>query len=592
MGTNQTTGMVITVNRNPKNNKLNDVENFLRTSNSTIQINNLSLGINIGGAKTVYSSFTIENGKLTTKVLLMNRASRIIPSIICYSNTHRLFGENSKSSLKQNLDSSYNNLSRLIGFDKNEPIFQDELKYMYINENKNIKNIKFYCKSNNNKEEIESECIIADFIYLINQYYYKEEKKDNVNISISFSVPDFFTETQKKKLNIICESIGMKNIKVFNESSAITMYYGYSKYRDLFVQEKKIVPTIEKYILFIDIGHSKTSFILSYFKYNIFEVKYVECIPNIGGRNFDELIYNYCINEFKKKKKLNDIKISPKMRYRLLEQITKKRNQLTVNNEILIIVESFYVGNNIEEDLEIIISRETFEKLIGNLVKEIIKILDNLIKKNNNIKIDYVEIAGELMRTPILQNLIKKQYNLTISKTILIDECTSVGSSLLDYFFRNKENFPIVKLNHFIEFSNDKKDKSQNINFNSLSNKIKEHISKFNKLDDIYYKFINFKNDNLKILYFLKDYFRNNDDIKKQINEIEKNIKGNNGNLNSLENDEKNIKNIVFLLIDELIQNSEIKEKTKSILQNMKNEKKFNFKEFKKIYEQLNLKSF
>ena len=196
------------------------------------------------------------------------------------------------------------------------------------------------------------------------------------------------------------------------------------------------------------------------------------------------------------------------------------------------------------------------------------------------------------MRTPILQNLIKKQYNLTISKTILIDECTSVGSSLLDYFFRNKENFPIVKLNRFIEFTNDKKDKSQNINFNSLSNKIKEHISKFNKLDDIYYKFINFKNDNLKILYFLKDYFRNNDDIKKKINEIEKNIKGNNGNLNSLENDEKNIKNIVFLLIDELIQNSEIKEKTKSILQNMKNEKKFNFKEFKKIYEQLNLKSF
>ncbi len=168
----------------------------------------------------------------------------------------------------------------------------------------------------------------------------------------------------------------------------------------------------------------------------------------------------------------------------------------------------------------------------------------------------------------------------------------SVGSSLLDYFFRNKENFPIVKLNRFIEFTNDKKDKSQNINFNSLSNKIKEHISKFNKLDDIYYKFINFKNDNLKILYFLKDYFRNNDDIKKQINEIEKNIKGNNGNLKSLEIDEKNIKKIAFFLIDELIQNSEIKEKTKSILQNMKNEKKFNFKEFKKIYEQLNLKSF
>ena len=57
----------------------------------------LSLGINIGGSKTVYSSFTIENGKFTTKVVLMSGTSRIIRLIICYSKIHNLFGENSKS---------------------------------------------------------------------------------------------------------------------------------------------------------------------------------------------------------------------------------------------------------------------------------------------------------------------------------------------------------------------------------------------------------------------------------------------------------------------------------------------------------------
>ena len=58
---------------------------------------NLSLGINIGESKIVYSSFTIENGKFTTKVVLMNRISRIIPLIICYSKAHNFCGENSKS---------------------------------------------------------------------------------------------------------------------------------------------------------------------------------------------------------------------------------------------------------------------------------------------------------------------------------------------------------------------------------------------------------------------------------------------------------------------------------------------------------------
>jgi hypothetical protein len=58
---------------------------------------NLSLGINIGGSKILYSSYSIENGKFTTKVLLMNGTSRIIILIICHSKTHNLFGENSIS---------------------------------------------------------------------------------------------------------------------------------------------------------------------------------------------------------------------------------------------------------------------------------------------------------------------------------------------------------------------------------------------------------------------------------------------------------------------------------------------------------------
>ncbi len=62
----------------------------------------ISLGINIGALKTVYSIFSEINGKYVSNVLLMNNSSRIIPSIICYTKSHRLFGDNSLSSLKQN----------------------------------------------------------------------------------------------------------------------------------------------------------------------------------------------------------------------------------------------------------------------------------------------------------------------------------------------------------------------------------------------------------------------------------------------------------------------------------------------------------
>ena len=231
-------GVIVTANqyKSIKGKKVKGSNKIIIDNNAT---KNISIGINIGASKTVYSIFSIENGKFVSEVLLMNRSSRVIPSIICYTKTHRLFGENSKSSLKQNLDTSYNNLSRIIGFD-NSNLFIEELNYMYMNEN-DITNFKFYCKgSSEKKEEIISECIIADFLSLINEYYYKEYKSNVNTITISLSIPDFYTLNQRKQLKLICEAIGMKDVKIFNESSAITMHYGYTKYRDMFLNKEYV----------------------------------------------------------------------------------------------------------------------------------------------------------------------------------------------------------------------------------------------------------------------------------------------------------------------------------------------------------------
>ncbi len=47
--------------------------------------------MNIGGLKTVYCKIYV---KFISNALLMNNSSRIIPSIICYTKNHRLFGDN------------------------------------------------------------------------------------------------------------------------------------------------------------------------------------------------------------------------------------------------------------------------------------------------------------------------------------------------------------------------------------------------------------------------------------------------------------------------------------------------------------------
>ena len=63
----------------------------------------------------------------------------------------------------------------------------------------------------------------------------------------------------------------MKNINIINESTAITMYYGYTKYRDLFLNEN--------------------SFILNITWGNLFDINPKNFIKEIGNKTIS--IINY-----------------------------------------------------------------------------------------------------------------------------------------------------------------------------------------------------------------------------------------------------------------------------------------------------------
>ena len=66
------------------------------------------------------------------------------------------------------------------------------------------------------------------------------------------------------------------------------------------------------------------NFYLFYLKYDEFCVLNVFNIPLIGGRDFDLVLFNYCIKEFKKQN--GKIEKSDKMKYKLLVEKSKKKN--------------------------------------------------------------------------------------------------------------------------------------------------------------------------------------------------------------------------------------------------------------------------
>ena len=417
------------------------------------------LGINIGSLNSTVTIGHQQQSALLfkTELLLSETSARTCPSIISFGETHRVIGDQAALVLRKNIKSSFQYINRFIGFDPKTPFSSTELQnYYYVGDSYDPQTNKFSYTINGTKQQISPEEIVTSYLHLLyNGYIVQKNLKPEC---IVFSVPDYFTCSQKNKYLQIAESIGIKNdIHLVNESSAITLYFGYKKYQDYFIRKNEgksatIDPSITKYILFIDAGHSKVTFVLSKLAYNLFTVLDTTTIPFLGGRDFDLAIYKFCCEKFNQDNGI-DISKNNKTKLRLLTPIMKARKTLTVNKDAQISVDS--LSDDI--DFSLLLTRENFEKLIQDKVTLFKQELINFINRNKknypNIDITNVEMAGELMRTPVLEKTVKEICKIEMSKTILTDECLSVGCSLYGALLKGVfpiRNFKgIYHLNHY-----------------------------------------------------------------------------------------------------------------------------------------------
>ena len=237
----------------------------------------INLGINLGSNRTVYSICGYnQNGTFLTKTLLNDASKRETPSLLVFTNKERKAGTTAITDFKSNAESSFINISRLIGIN-NSPDIEKELKYSYVkadikNEN-NKKKVIFKFKLEDKFIQAESNEIIASYIQKINKQYLKYNSDFQFE-NLTISIPDFFSLAQKQAIKIILKAVGAQKINIINETTAITFYYGYNKYKDFFKSNKNNV----KNVIFVDSGNSKTTFFLSQFKFNEFKVLYVNSI--------------------------------------------------------------------------------------------------------------------------------------------------------------------------------------------------------------------------------------------------------------------------------------------------------------------------
>lgn len=108
---------------------------------------------------------------------------------------------------------------------------------------------------------------------------------------VVLSIPVYYTDAQRRALMDAAEIAGLNPLRLMHAITASALQWGITK-TDLPESEPK-------YIAFVDIGQSDCSVSIVAFKKGHMAVKGVAYDRHLGGRQFDEVLVDHFVEEFK-----------------------------------------------------------------------------------------------------------------------------------------------------------------------------------------------------------------------------------------------------------------------------------------------------
>jgi len=153
-------------------------------------------------------------------------------------------------------------------------------------------------------------------------------------------------------------------------------------------------------------------------------------IMHLGGEDLDNILLQYCIDEFKKKTKIDLNKEEYiRQKFRLKEHCEKAKRELSYINETEIEYESIVNGN----DLFIKLTRAKFEDLCKDIFNKCKEPILELLKdsKEDKKNIDKIVLVGGSTRIPKIQSIIQELFDgKEINKKLNPDEAVAYGATV------------------------------------------------------------------------------------------------------------------------------------------------------------------
>ncbi len=232
------------------------------------------------------------------------------------------------------------------------------------------------------------------------------------------TVPAYFNDSQRQATKDAGKIAGLEVKRIINEPTAAALSYGF---------DKKSEGTIAVY----DLGGGTFDISILEVGDNVIEVKSTNGDTHLGGDDFDRLIMDYIINEFKKESGI-DLGNDKMALQRLRQESEKAKVELSNTLETEINLPFITADAAGPKHLVMKITRSKFEQLIDDKVKGTLEPCRQALK-DAGVKagdIDEVILVGGSTRIPLVQKVVTDFFGKEPHKGINPDEVVAMGAAI------------------------------------------------------------------------------------------------------------------------------------------------------------------
>lgn len=244
--------------------------------------------------------------------------------------------------------------------------------------------------------------------------YLGEEVKQAV-----ITVPAYFNDSQRQATKDAGKIAGLEVLRIVNEPTAAALAYGLGKGHGN--------ATVAVY----DLGGGTFDISILEIGDGVFEVKSTNGDTHLGGDDFDQLIINWLVDEFRKQQGI-DLSTDQMAVQRLKEAAERAKCELSTTQSTDISLPFITADNTGPKHLNMTLSRARYEQLTSKLVERTVQpcldaMRDAKVKPSD---IGEVILVGGMTRMPLVQAKVKELFGREPHKGVNPDEVVAVGAAI------------------------------------------------------------------------------------------------------------------------------------------------------------------